>query len=229
MSNTSSREFRSRFKDAIWYPLEGEDIEIIIGGSGGIGSWLALMLGRADFNLHIYDFDTVEKHNLGGQLFSKEHIGKLKVEAISKILLNFADSECEAFSERYDEDSMATTFMFSAFDNMKARHDMFNNWYETNKGDKNAIFIDGRLLMEQLQVFCVTMETAEEYKKEHLFDDSEVEDLNCTMKQTSHCAAMIASIMTGFFTNHLTNLKKCEKIRDVPFSYHYFLPLHLMG
>ena len=69
-----------------------------------------------------------------------------------------------------------------------------------------------RLTMEQLQIFCVTPDKIEEYEK-HLFDDSEVEDAPCTMKQTSHSAAMIASHMVGLFSNHMTNNAVKDKDR----------------
>ena len=81
--------------------------------------------------------------------------------------------------------------------------------------------------MEQMQIFCVTIENAKEYADKHLFDDSEVVAENCTMKQTSHSAAMIASLMVGFFTNHLTNVRKKSIIRNVPFEYEYFIPLNM--
>ena len=86
------------------------------------------------------------------------------------------------------------------------------------------IFIDGRLRAEQMQIFCVTPDKIEEYEK-HLFDDSEVEDAPCTLKQTSHSAAMIASHMTAFFTNHLTNNNSGDIDRTVPFLWEYFIPL----
>ena len=81
--------------------------------------------------------------------------------------------------------------------------------------------------MEQLQIFCVTPDRIEEYERDHLFDDSEVEDAPCTMKQTSHSAAMIASHMVGLFTNHITNIYEREIIRDIPFYYEYFIPITL--
>ena len=88
------------------------------------------------------------------------------------------------------------------------------------------IFIDGRLEMEQLQIFCVTPDKMEEYEKT-LFDDAIVEDLPCTMKQTSHSAAMIASLMTSFFTNHITNVREGMIVREVPFYHEFFIPMGL--
>lgn len=229
-----------RFKDAPWFPKE--ETYVVVGGSGGIGSWLTLMLARANFIPIIYDFDIIEEHNIGGQLFSKSHIGQTKVAALKDVVKSFADTDVFTNNEKYTADSMSHHYVFSAFDNMKARKDMFTAWkgyveewedFSKSVGETSEtiesrphvpIFIDGRLTMEQLQIFCVTPDRIADYEKE-LFDDSEVEDTPCTLKQTSHSAAMIASHMTGFFTNHFSNNQLEEVDRNVPFKWEYFIPI----
>jgi hypothetical protein len=220
-------QIRGRFKDAPWFPKE--PTTCIIGGAGGIGSWLSFLLARTGYFPLVYDFDTVEVHNMGGQLFSKKHIGMDKVEAVREMILEFSDMDVMVFNEKYDENGMTSPYMFSAFDNMEARKVMFKRWREDNTENPFAIFIDGRLLMEQMQIFCVTNETADEYERDHLFDDSVVMAENCTLKQTSHSASMIASLMIGFFTNHMTNVLAVTKVRDVPFMYEYFIPLNMVS
>lgn len=233
----------SRFKSAPWFPTE--ETHCIIGGAGGIGSWLTLLLARATFIPMVYDFDVLEEHNLGGQLYSKEHIHKTKVDALKEIVKNFTDTDIIIKNEKYTEDSMSHLYVFSAFDNMEARKAMFKAWKEyiveyldemetvskLNEESTNfpiPIFIDGRLTAEQLQIFCVTPDKIEEYEK-HLFDDSEVPDAPCTLKQTSHAAAMIASHMVGFFTNHFTNIQTQDKERNIPFFWEYFIPINYIN
>jgi len=238
----------SRFKDAQWFPTE--EVYCIIGGAGGIGSWLTLLLARATFIPIIYDFDTIEEHNIGGQLFPKRLIGKTKVEALKEIIKDFTDTEIIANNEKYLASSMSHHYVFSAFDNMQSRKDMFQSWknyvkewgedmavinsFNEKNGDISIppphipIFIDGRLTAEQMQIFCVTPDKIEEYEK-YLFNDSEVEDAPCTLKQTSHSAAMIASHMVGFFTNHFSNNMVNEKDRNIPFKWEYFIPINYIS
>lgn len=219
----------NRFKDAPWYPIE--DTYVQIGGAGGIGSWTAMLLARSGFKPVVYDFDILEEHNLGGQLFPKRLIGKPKVEALQQVIKDFCDEEIWIENAKIDESSPTNALSISAFDNMKARFDLFHNWVAQYLNDPRAIFIDGRLNAEQMQIFCVRGgddKAINDYRRNHLFDDSEVEDAPCTMKQTSHAAAMIAAHIVGFFTNHITNVYEEENMRDIPFKWEYFIPLSLV-
>lgn len=221
----TTRQFE-RFKDAPWFPQRDE--LVMIGGAGGIGSWLAFFLARAGFKPTIYDFDIIEEHNLGGQMFRHTDVNKAKVVAVQNIISDFCGEQINTVAEAIDYNSPTNHFMFSAFDNMEARKMLFEVWKRSIPNcSVTPIYIDGRLEAEQLQIFCVTPDKIEEYERDHLFDDSEVEETSCTMRQTSHSAAMIATHMVGFFTNHITNIYEREIIREVPFYYEYFIPANL--
>jgi len=53
---------------------------------------------------------------------------------------------------------------------------------------------------------------------ETLFKDSEVAETSCTLKQTTHVAAMIASLAVSNYTNFLTNDNAGMEIRQLPFK-----------
>lgn len=55
--------------------------------------------------------------------------------------------------------------------------------------------------------------------------DSEIEDAPCTLKQTTHTAAMIASHMVGFFTNFITHIKKEIPVINIPYKWEYNIPI----
>lgn len=187
-------------------------------------SWLTLLLARTGVNIEVFDFDSIEHHNIGGQWYSKKNIGKTKVEALQGNVEDFADISIFASNEKVTDKTLINSFAFSAFDNMNARKDMFKAWKEQNKDNPDAIFIDGRLAAEQWEVYCIRNTPGDIAFYEDpsiLFEDSEVEDAPCTMKQTSHFAAMIASYMTTYFTNHLTNVEEKEIQRKVPIKTTY--------
>lgn len=239
-----NKDQASRFKDAVWFPKE--DMDVIVGGAGGIGSWLTFLLCRLCVpQIYVYDFDILEEHNMSGQLYGPGHIGMPKVSALSQVCKQLADHTINAMNEKVTADTMATNFMFGAFDNMVARKDIFTawkgfvadwlavkaeveagttTWEEAGLLPYEPIYIDGRLTLEQIQIFCVTPDRIEEYESVHLFDDSKVEEVECTLKQTSHTAAMIGGKMVGLFTNHLENISEGDKARTLPFLYQWLTP-----
>ena len=215
-----------RFQGLDWYSQDDAPV-VVVGGAGGIGSWLSFFLARANFNVTLSDFDTVEEHNIGGQLFKRDQIGKYKAEAVGRNVSDFSTNTINAQIVKITEETATHEFMFSAFDNMDARRAMFKVWKRSWNSMNRPIFIDGRLNAEQFQIFCVTPENADEYERIHLFNDSEVEDAPCSAQQTTHTAAMIAGHMVGFFTNHITNINLREEVREIPFMYEYFTPMNL--
>lgn len=210
-----------RFKDAIWNKAEVQNIGI--GGVGGIGSWVTLFLSRLDkHNLNVYDFDIIEDHNLGGQLFSQYQIGSKKTNSIVE-LVDYLAGNSKNIKEysKYGDSSHVYPITFSCFDNMAARKLMFDKWKlavnsESKENKKKFLFIDGRLEAEQYQVYVVTSDRIADYEKT-LFSDDELPDNGvCSYKQTSHFAAMIASKMVQCFTNFLANTVE-EDTYELPF------------
>jgi molybdopterin/thiamine biosynthesis adenylyltransferase len=210
---------RTRFKDAPWF---GHKYDITVGGVGGIGSWLSLPLARMGHTLHVWDFDTIEEENIAGQLYSILDVGQNKTDAISEIVKNFADEDLVVSNpEKFTDASFIHSVCFSCFDNMKARKDMFESWVEeaeANDGSTPCVFIDGRLLYGNIQVYVVTKDNIAQYR-ESLFDDSEVAAESCTLKVTTQYAMIIAGLMASLFTNYLTNYITNDDMCPVPFAY----------
>lgn len=218
---------KSRFSNAPWFK-EAQKSTAIVGGVGNIGSWVALFLARQGVTIYAYDKDTVDEVNLASQLYREIDIGNLKTEALSDALCNYVDSMINENGKFIDLGELTEStvtidkYCFSCFDNMKARKILFEAWAAQFKDDKDAIFIDGRLLAEIGQVFFVTTDRIEQYRAT-LFDDSEVALEDCSYKGTTHCSTMIASLMVSGFNNFLVNLK--TPIRALPFNIDYQLAL----
>ena len=231
-----------RVKGASWFPLLYKK-DVLVLGQGGIGSWTALLLSRIGCSLHLFDMDTYEIHNMTGQVVKSSAIGHNKAEAMAEVIADFSPT-CEVldYPQRYNEDSFTGEIVICGFDNMVARKIAFQKWKkyveelkERGQSGKDCFFQDGRLLAEHLQIFSIPgddVERMEKYEKEWLFDDKEVEEAECTFKQTSHCAAMIASHMVGFLTNWVSNVefenKGLPPLRQVPFMYEYLVPANLV-
>lgn len=220
-----------RISGAPWFEI-ANNTQVIVGGAGGISSWLALFLTRAGIHISIYDFDQVSNVNLAGQFYTNQLIGHSKIEALQYEIGRFSNvGNFFGIRERYTESSRTRNIMLAGFDNMTARKVFFANWKNLrNMNQKeNMLFVDGRLLAEQLQILCVRGDNEADiarYETEYLFDDNEVQDAPCTFKQTSHMAAMIAGFMTGFVTNFLGNQVFNADVYELPFFFEYLLPVH---
>ncbi len=210
-----------RFSSAPWY---SPGVEVFLGGLGGIGSYVAYFLARQEANLYLFDFDEIDETNMAGQMYSVDQIGKSKAEAIKENIEKFCGHSQVELMGKYESSSMTNKYVFSGFDNMEARKLMFEKWVMANQNSKDAIFIDGRLLAEQGQVYFVTSDRIAQYR-ETLFTDDESPVENCSYKATSHCGALIASLMVSGFNNFITNVKTDRNLRDFPFSVIYELPI----
>lgn len=217
-------KYRDRFKDLDWVDVLETLPIITVGGSGGIGSWTTLFLTRAGFETLIVDYDKIEEHNIGGQLFGRHQVGMYKVKGISETVHSYCPNAILHTVNSEYTDNLSSPIMISAFDNMAARKKFFLDWVEIHSEEECKIYIDGRLSAEGFEIYVV--QNTEDIKKyrETLFDDEEVDDLPCTAKQTSHMAAMIASYMVGYLTSYVVNYKREHAVRSIPFSYKYFLP-----
>lgn len=216
-----------------WFnPKKAYFNRVSVFGAGGIGSWLTLFLIRAGFGVKIFDFDRVEKRNLGGQFFTVENIGQLKVNALADNIGKFSTRNPIDCRPLRIVSTLSMPYFppctFVAFDNMEARKAVFHRW-KNDIDSKSAIFIDGRLEAEFLQIFCVRGDNPEQIEKYEeslsVAEDPSNSAHMCSIKQTSHVAAMIGSFMTSFFTNFVANRVEGVESRYVPFKFEIFTPL----
>lgn len=213
-------DLNKRFRGLEWFDSKSTPNKITIGGQGGIGSWLTLMLSKICTKktmILCYDDDVIEEHNIGGQLFSKKSIGSNKAIEMMRMVSNYGIAHVSPMPCRITEKTAATPVMFACFDNIESREMMFEKWLKLKA--KNKLFVDGRLLAETYEIFFVTIERADEYRK-HLFKKGELEAVPCTTKQTSHFAAAIAADMIKGYTNWLAIIEEKDpedSIRQLPF------------
>lgn len=94
-------------------------------GCGAIGSTLAENLVRFGItNITLYDFDTVEPHNIANQMFRNTDIGKTKVEALSDYLIEINPACKEGLRLEPDgwTNQRLSGYVFLCVDNIELRH-----------------------------------------------------------------------------------------------------------
>jgi molybdopterin/thiamine biosynthesis adenylyltransferase len=218
--------FHSRFQDADWYPL---DVSVLVIGCGGIGSWTALAISRIlsqrDF-LVIFDDDIVESSNIGGQFFGNENVGEPKVNALYSQCRRLGSvAYIDPYSENYGgEESITNSITIVGTDNMESRKEAYNLWKTEYGNNKNAIFIDGRLTINMLQVIAIRGQDTErqkEYEETFLFENEDAADELCNLKQTTYLAMMIGGQIANTLVNHIAFTRTGKKQYKVPFFYQY--------
>ena len=102
-----------------------------IAGAGGLGSSLAIALGRLSIgNLVIADFDVVEPSNLNRQQYFMDQIGMYKVDALRENLKKINRYlEVSIFNERIDRHNICTIFkncdvIAECFDNPESKSEL---------------------------------------------------------------------------------------------------------
>jgi molybdopterin/thiamine biosynthesis adenylyltransferase len=199
-------QYTIRFSSAKWF-LKVQEKRIILAGLGGIGSYVSLFLSRLNpKQIILFDYDKVDSSNLGGQLYSKSHIGNYKVTSAVENMMEFSNySHIIAYSNPY-ESSITEDIMICGFDNMAARKQFFEAWLNhvrNSEHPENCLFIDARLNAEEFQIFCIQGKDSNSintYRREYLFTDNIVQEPICSYKQTSHIAAMLAAFVVNYVT-----------------------------
>lgn len=223
-------ESTTRFSGAEWFN-EIQKARIIVAGIGGIGSNVAFQLARMiPANLTLYDDDVVEIVNMAGQLYSYNDIGKSKVDAIADMISRYTSMrQVLAIKDKFTSSKEPGDIMICGFDNMVARKVFFNSWYDNvqkkpKEERSKCLYLDGRLSMDTLQIFCFTGDdwyNIERYAKEFLFADYEADETVCSMKQTTYLACIIGSLMVNLFTNFIANQLNPVIPYDLPFFTEY--------
>jgi adenylyltransferase/sulfurtransferase len=195
-----------------------EPISIV--GAGSLGSWVAFFLLKMGFkDITIFDFDTIEEHNLPNQMFREDDIGKKKVNAIFDIYKEFFnDEEIQArikISDKRITDSNCSSLngvVFMCVDTMVARKELYEMAYKY--GTNNIpIWIEGRLSIFGAYVYTLTHKSNkvfEEYDKT-MYGDEEAEVSVCGVSQTAlpsvvNCATiMIMQMISWYRGNEVQN------------------------
>ena len=134
------------------------DIHII--GCGAIGSTIAEGLTRLGITqLHLYDFDNVNTHNIANQMFFDSQIGKTKIEALTEILTNInPDIKIIQHSKGWKTSMPLSGYVFLCVDNIDTRNQIVKENLYNNA--ITAIF-DLRMRLTDAQHFAASWNNPE--------------------------------------------------------------------
>ena len=188
-------------------------------GCGALGSWVAFILLKMGFNnIYVYDFDTIEEHNIPNQLFREQQIGIPKVDALRDIYEEFFDDTTDQnrltiLNRRLDESNCQIGGLtLCCVDTMAGRKELYTNMFKYGNSD---IWIEGRIGLYGAYIYSLcekNKETLDGYEST-LYNDSEAEVSSCGVSQTALPSALnCATVMVMQLIEYLTGNKPLNKI-----------------
>jgi len=140
-------------------PTEFEDSVHII-GCGSIGSTVAENLARFGIeNFILYDFDTIEPHNLANQMFYEHQIGRLKTLAVAETIKDINKDATIICQDKGYISQPLSGYVFLCVDSIEKRREIAL-MHKNNPGIK-AMF-DFRTRLVDAQSYGVDWHTPKE-------------------------------------------------------------------
>ena len=173
------------------------DFDINLVGVGGLGSPIAMALVKMGSpRITFFDDDTVEPHNLPNQLYRMADIGLPKVEALAKILRDYADAEITPINERVERRAFSGV-VISAVDSMSARRAIWEGCVRYKAAVR--LYIDARMGGEVGRILTVnpTNPMAVGAYEGTLFTDAEGSQELCTAQATIYSTFGVASLVAN--------------------------------
>jgi molybdopterin/thiamine biosynthesis adenylyltransferase len=110
----------------IFDPHKFGDTRIDIVGVGATGSRVALSLAKLGItNIHVWDFDKVERHNVANQIFGLSDIDKFKVDALGDFVKTQTGLEVTRHNEAVTGRTRLGSVVFLLTDSMASRKEIF--------------------------------------------------------------------------------------------------------
>lgn len=141
-------------------------------GAGATGSWVVLMLAKMGIqNIHVWDFDTVEEHNLPNQAFRAEYcdipmgnnevgvhksdIGDKKAIAIYNLCCNMTGNmqQITYHDEKVDGTQRLSGIVFMLTDTMSSRKEIWEKAIKLKPQVK--LLIETRMDLEGGFIYCI--------------------------------------------------------------------------
>ena len=127
-------------------------IDII--GAGATGSRIVLSLAKLGIeNIHVWDFDTVESHNIANQAFGQSDIGRLKVEALRDLVQQQTGLTINIHNEKVDGTQTLGEVVFLLTDTMASRTEIWNKGIRFKMRTK--LMIETRMGADQGRCYAI--------------------------------------------------------------------------
>ena len=174
-------------QELILEPAKARAAKVALFGQGTVGSNAAMEIMRLGVpNLHLFDFDNVEPHNLPSQRFDKQHLGMNKAEAMKQqlaFMCNADGKHVKVTTKKVEGPVMVEGIVILGVDTMESRRLI---WEKALKPQRKVdLVLDFRMSANLLQ--CYAFDPRDERYETTLFDVNEVSLEVAVAAITSSC------------------------------------------
>ena len=203
---------------------------VTIIGAGATGSWLALSLAKLGIeNITVYDFDTVEEHNIPNQAFMlknsvaldgniQSHIGVSKVCALRDIIENSTGICINPIHAKFTDQRLSGV-VFLMVDSMSARKEIWENSIKLKPSVK--LLIEPRMGLDVGRVYNVDPLDLNQIKRyeETYYDDDVAEVSACGSSMTVITSALGIASWCGRQLINFHNKEELDNEILIDFKY----------
>lgn len=169
--------------------------EVHIIGVGATGSYVAYLLAKMGVkNIHAYDFDEVEEHNLPNQIYRLKDVGRPKVEALRDIILEATGTEIIIHNEAVTSTSKLKGVVFLMVDSMDVRKDIWDGAIKYKLAVR--FMIETRMAIDNGRIYAIVSSNPADIRlwESTIYSDEEAEESPCTNRSIAPTVSYIASI-----------------------------------
>jgi len=187
-------------------------------GAGATGSRIALALAKLGItNLHVWDFDKIESHNIANQAYGLKDVGKPKVRALEELIHEQTGISIAPHEQAATKESALGAYVFLLTDTMASRKEI---WKGALKYKAHVeLVVETRMGISEGRVYSVVpSEPAEVSFYEKTFcDDDEAEESMCGARTVVGSTAELVSgyAVWAFLRYYKYNLERKEERPEV--------------
>jgi hypothetical protein len=191
------------------------NLPVHVVGCGATGSWVCMMLAKLGIKeVHLWDFDIVEEHNIPNQAFQHADINRTKAKACNSLALDFGCMNYVIHEEAVTTDTPLSGIVFILTDTMKSRSEIWKGAckYKTNI----PLVIETRMGLDMCRIYNVNPTDLDEikaYEASFSYDDDAAEVSACgTSKSVVTSAMTTASVAVRQLLNYNNGIKLPNEI-----------------
>lgn len=148
-------------------------------GAGATGSKIAMSLAKLGVtDIHVWDDDVVESHNIANQFYGLADIGKPKVQALAEHIESFCGTTITTHQEKVADQALEGV-VFLLTDTMSSRKEIFDNCLKAKR--RVQFVVETRMGADNGRVYSFDPRVKREYEtwEGTLYGDDEAEVSAC--------------------------------------------------